>query len=534
MEWAAGPFRAMVQRNFAEQRTNCVSLCNADDPLTFALIRDFLYAKDICLTNIAFPALLQAARAAHRWQLVPLFVGLLNYIKSRNLLNDLEALLQSVDLWNLPGIPKSVLLYFWERVGLFFGHFQHDDPLKASSRSPRTANSDCVEDDSDDESLDDIEDEFGDDSEDDENDDEPRMTAGAPGAARNTVTASSSGTVGHRAMESDVKSAKVPTPSAQVKSVSMSRSVAGDTTHNQGSGSSGSKKDVPVESKLCPKFPGLWSLALSHSMVDVALHNITLNWTQFDSCLLDLVLQYLEPRIEDEDMVCKLIAKLSRETETVESVLNRDDVDKECSTRAIRLLAKTLSSGRVGRKEMRYSWRVTLSEEQSFVRDIFFYPERGSLEEDPLIPVRDITELAGRMAGSKVSVGYTGQRKKSRQSKFEAMCQSSVRVTLSVGFDEDETVVLVCWSPGVMYDGGCEKVAVLLEVLDDGCRCTRSNGMEYERKGGCLGKEVSTGKIDQKGLVMVRLDDDMVDAYRQAHGFDCAVTISLLVRLVNP
>lgn len=521
-----------MERGFAEQRTSRVSLCDDDDPQTFALIRDFLYAKDICLMDVTFPALVRAARAAHRWQLMPLFVGLLEFVRNKNLLNNSDPLLQAVNLLYLPGVPRSVLLYFWDRVGSFFGYFQDDDDLGDSRISSYRDHLEQGDDGSDDESLEDIEEDCADVIDDEEGETGLEIIASANTTAPEKVcTARSNARIMSRARTNE-RCGTVPTPSTQDRSVSGSRSVVDGMARVKKSDEI-VQTNVFIESEICPKFPDLWPLALSHGMVDVALHNITLNWTQFDGLLLDLVLQYLEPRIEDDNMVCSLIAKLSRETETLERVLNRKDIDRECSTRAIRLLAKTLSSARIGRKEMRYHWRVTLSEEQSFVRDVFFYPEGGSAEDCELIPKRDLADWAGRMLGPRISGEYNA-RKKSRPSKYELLCQSTVRVTLSVGSDDDETVVLVCWKPGLIYNGSCDMLVVLVEVLDNGCRCTKSHETHYEGKRACLGREVTAARIDQEGLLTVRLDPEQVEQYRQAHERDCAVTISLVVKLINP
>lgn len=531
MDWVGGPFRAMVERGFAEQRTSRVSLCDDDDPQTFALIRDFLYAKDICLTDMTFPSLLRAARAAHRWQLMPLFVGLLDFVRNNNLLNDLNPLLQAVDLLYLPGVPKTVLLYFWDRVGLFFGHFQDDAQSEDAPLSSHPEHLELGENGSDDESLEDIEEGCAGTSDDDECGGRFEITGNASNAAvKKTRTAASSARIVNKEKTSEAR-ATTPMGSTEIDSVTGCRMVAGGVACEEKSDEM-IKTKVSIESEICPKFPDLWPLALSHGMVDVALHNITLNWTQFDGWLLDLVLQYLEPRIEDDDKVCCLIAKLSRDTETLERVLNRKDADKECSTRAIRLLAKTLSGARIGRKEMRCHWKVTLSEDQSFVRDIFFYPECGNTEEYTLVPRRDLAEFAASQLGPR-HCGEYNSRKKSRPSKYELLCQSAVRVTLSVGFDDDEKVVLVCWKAGMIYDKCSETLMVLVEVLDDGCKCTNSHETQYEGKGGCVGREVAATRIDREGLLTVRLDSGQVERYRQAHRFDCAVTISLVVKLIS-
>lgn len=97
------------------------------------------------------------------------------------------------------------------------------------------------------------------------------------------------------------------------------------------------QKPVPIEQRLNPLFPNLWELALAQDAVKHVLSDILDYSNASEEDLIDLVLQYLEPRIEQDDDVTALI-KLLANVE-YEYVLRSPDVDRTCSARAIRLFA---------------------------------------------------------------------------------------------------------------------------------------------------------------------------------------------------
>eukprot|EP00177_Eucheuma_denticulatum_P004824 GFKZ01008762.1.p1 GENE.GFKZ01008762.1~~GFKZ01008762.1.p1 ORF type:complete len:574 (+),score=60.34 GFKZ01008762.1:185-1906(+) len=511
MEWAGGPFRAMIRRSFSEQRTKIVSLSEDDDPEAFSVIRDFLYAKSISLSAVPFSVLLRTARAAHRWQLTPLFSGILHFMEDDRLLQDQNSLLEAVDVFALPGVPREVLLYFWNCVGINFGNLGNVKERDVTSGKSQKENSTGAADSSENLSDDENDERVGAEVQDYSTDDDRSPTMNVRRSTRLTLS---------RAHHLN------PRSSSHLEAVNINHLVA-DTMDMETNVANSETDDLPIQARICPRFPNLWALALAHGVVDIALQSILCYWTGFDGPLLDVVLQYLEPRIKEDEVVCRLIGQLSRKSEILEAKLENSNLDVECSSRAVRLLAKSLNRSRYGRQEMRYSWRLALAEEQNFVRDVFFCPDFPAISN---VVYRDVTEVAARMLGSG-NRNEQGARKRSRPSKYELLCQSSVRLTLSVGCDSNEAVVLVCWKSGIVFLDCDSTLAVLVEIMDDGCVCT-ANDSKYPGKRGCLGREMSTTGLYEKGLLTVRLDDELLEAYRDAHGPHCAVTISLVVKLL--
>lgn len=119
---------------------------------------------------------------------------------------------------------------------------------------------------------------------------------------------------------------------------------------------------VPAQIKLCPCFPDMWDLALSHGAVRKLIKDIRRpNVPGLNADLLDLVMRYLEQRIQDDDEVLELIELLGPDAMREEYLLQRCGVGDDCSARAVRLLAKSLIAPSCPRNEMSFSWDVSLN-----------------------------------------------------------------------------------------------------------------------------------------------------------------------------
>lgn len=499
LEFAGGPFQALVSRDFSEKLTRNVSLSDEDQPPIFALLRDFLYAKAVQLDGLSFQELLASARAAHRWQLAPLFKGVLLYIAAESLLDCPNALLAFVDVAELPGVPTEALVHFWNSVGMFFECFRTridvgDQPEKGQDTLQDNKNDDA-----------------------NIYSDDPKRTRRDGRDTKDQRKGENETGLGHGESigEDDHDIAATASQAAQ----------------SPGSLNVKSPEDElqPVEMRLCPGFPSLWSLALSHGMVGIALRSIIVHWEEYAEDLLEVILKYLEPRIDDDGEVCDLMTLLDLNSLSYERLLASRQIDRECSTRAMRLFAKTMLSPAVPRHEMRYAWKLCLSDQQDFVKDVFFSPDKCSFEQGA---VRDSNEVAEKM----LAVTMQGSsRKRSRLSKFELICQTSVRFTLSVGCDpQDEAGIHLCWRPGVvfLYEEE-EKVQVDLEVLDNGCQCPSRSHVSYKGQGGCLVRDHSKQIVDESGLLSLSINQEQLASYLAVHSEDCFVTISMVVRLMN-
>lgn len=137
------------QRDFLERTSRLVTFCEDDDPDTFAVIRDFLYSKEISIAKRSLQALLGITRSADRWQLMPLFKGLCAYLLTHEKLSDADKLLSAVDIVSLPGLPKSSRHYFWDCTAMFFSDLSQqpngvEEPSRTVHGENRKANDESI------------------------------------------------------------------------------------------------------------------------------------------------------------------------------------------------------------------------------------------------------------------------------------------------------------------------------------------------------------------------------------------------------
>lgn len=493
LEWAGGPLRALTQHDFREQSTRTVDLSAEDNLPVFLLVRDFLYGKQVKLGRLPLTNVLEAMRASHRWMLADLFCGLALFVRDHGLLATPMDVLLAVDTFELPDIPRGVLIYFWERVGASFWFFGRHSLEEQSIGDKRAADS-CSDS------------AMSTDRDSDCDSEEQDLGEGRPCLRRRSDTppVSFEGSTGGK-------------PS--VAAPEQEEPVAED--------------NLPIECRLCPRFSGLWPLAISHGMVKIAMHHIVCNaGRRAAPACLDVILQYLEPRIEDDNTVCDLIAQVGLDTVGIEDVLNRASLDSECSARAIRLLAKTLLTPRLARQEMRYSWSLNLHEPSGFTKDVMFTPENPELAE---YGYREDSGLV-RERLERPALEHKGRsmKRSSKPSKYDVVNHSSVRFSLSCEYDPLEMMgVILSWSPGVLFEDAEEMLHVSLELLDDGCKCTtRHSDMSYPGEGGCLLRGYEAKMICQAGDIELIPDEDLIDRYLAVHDNACSLTVSLLVRMI--
>lgn len=498
LEFAGGPFHALTSHDFSEKLTRQVLLSDADRPPVFSLLRDFLYAKSVRLDGVPFRVLFDTAKAAHRWQLAPLFKGVLAYISAEALLDSPSRLLAFADISELPGVPAETLVHFWYSVGEFFGAFRN--PIDVEDLSDQGTNSAILDADQGD-------------------------ILSADGRARESVEENwnASGTVVEGEELGEDGGSIDRESSVEDNDDSISTTVPPDPQSPvRFELKTPAEEGLPTEVRLCPGFPRLWPLAVAQGMVYVVLRSIITHWEICSKDLLDVVLKYIEPRIDDDAEVFALLALLDVDTIWLQDLFESKQTDDECTARAMRLLGKTMFGPAVPRHEMRYAWKVYLSEKQEFVKDFFFSPDNDS------ILAKEVTE---KILSEAID---NGNRRRSRHSKFEVTCETSVRFTLSVGCDpEDEAGIHLFWRPGVVFTYAACRIIVDMEVLDNGCQCCLGREVEqksYSGMGGCLGRKHMENMGDENGLVSVPLTRALLASYLAVHDEECYVTISLVVR----
>lgn len=97
---------------------------------------------------------------------------------------------------------------------------------------------------------------------------------------------------------------------------------------------------LPIEVQLCPKFPRLWEMAFSQNMVGIVLEYAKLNANvELMERLLEMLLCYMEPKINKDMTFCKLLAQVisPRTAPYCRQIAKEGILDDKCSARAMRL-----------------------------------------------------------------------------------------------------------------------------------------------------------------------------------------------------
>lgn len=106
-------------------------------------------------------------------------------------------------------------------------------------------------------------------------------------------------------------------------------------------GYDGAQSDcLPVEVRLCPRFPRLWEMAFSQNMVGIVLEYAKLDANaKLMERLLEMLLCYMEPKINNDWTFCKLLAQvISPLTAPYCRRIAREGIlDDRSSARAMRL-----------------------------------------------------------------------------------------------------------------------------------------------------------------------------------------------------
>lgn len=327
LEYVGGPLCAMIKKAFSEGMTKKVEMCEADRPPVCDLLRDFLCARPVRLNHVPFKAVCDLARTAHRWELLTLFNGVLQYIESRDLLNSPDCVLLFGEVVELQIIPDDLLKYFFKRAGKFYktfcsryksphrrvqersiakaGDMDVDSLDKDGSSYCCTDDDDCAESSDSDSDDDDCSDGWSSESE-NSDDDKSDCEGESAGGEKEEI----------------------------------------ERLHGKQEGEPMDR--FPGGQAICPGFPRLWSTALSQGMAQRVLSSALTHARSRKERLhlCHVVLKFLEPRISSDHEVCSLLGSVFQHgsffcTAVVDDVWN----DVECSSRAMRLFAKRVLLG---------------------------------------------------------------------------------------------------------------------------------------------------------------------------------------------
>lgn len=432
--FAGGPLAALATRDFRERSERLVTLCEDDDPDTFAVIRQFLYGNEISLAGKAVHRLLAIASAAHRWELLPLFRGLCVFIVHHDLINNPDKLLSAVRTVALEGAPDEFRNYFWECTAGFFSELSvHSDPASQQHTPVR----------------------------------------------ENTTLDSHAHSTSDTTREPDFD---ISTSASELQAYPQ-----------------------PVELKLCPRFPGLWDLALAHKMLPFLILTIGHDASpQVKLDLLDLVMRYLEPLIPDEDDVLQLIELLRPDSMRQDYLLSRpEQAGRECSARATRILAKSLIAPSRPRYEMSFSW-ITCLWNITPCRVNFLY---GPCTPEP---------------------NYGGYSNPEPPRVFNS--SSSVHLYIETVSSPDEHVtVRVKWSVGAIFPFKYKRLEIDLSLLErNACKCPYDEVKENKR---CLYRVTRAICLTKKGEFGERIGKEIFDTMRKSHNSPPKCTVMALLRM---
>lgn len=137
------------------------------------------------------------------------------------------------------------------------------------------------------------------------------------------------------------------------------RAVNGRKTWGEGNGTGGGTGGM-VEGEGWTGFPGLWDLAYAQGMVKRVMQcAVGRVGEETMREFLEVVLVYLEPRMRDDEEVAELLGVLGAGVgEYRKRVLTEGILDRECSVRAMRLLANCEVGNKVGRVKRGAMWGV--------------------------------------------------------------------------------------------------------------------------------------------------------------------------------
>lgn len=139
LEFAGGPFAALLNVPFKEKQSREVTLSCDDNPETFQLIRSFLYKRKIAMTDgndsrsVDLQSIIRVILSAHRWQLDQLVTSLLTFIEISNMICDINDLLQLIPVFQWPVcFSKHASNFFWFNVSEFYDKIC-EQPHKSTS-----------------------------------------------------------------------------------------------------------------------------------------------------------------------------------------------------------------------------------------------------------------------------------------------------------------------------------------------------------------------------------------------------------------
>lgn len=289
-----------------------------------------------------------------------------------------------------------------------------------------------------------------------------------------------------------------------------------------------------VETRLCPGFPRLWPLAVAEAMVQDVMYGILrFSKRNLTNGLLDLILQYLEPRLDEDSAVCNLLKLLDLKRGDCIQLLEEKSSDKNYSARAVRLLAKTIISALVTPKKETPTSQEDVPEEE----DGASKPGGAGRYSWHCHWQRTYQKLHwGRM---KKRAGFTPldphelfTGSPPADTELRDFRPQSIDFVLLKRKDAEGNMFLqIKWEPGSYYRQTAKKVPMVTSLQVWGnCKCAKassSNGKAHKTK--CLGSRQWSGEVSENDSVELTIASSKLAKLLAKHDGRCGVSIILTV-----
>ncbi|CDF39049.1 unnamed protein product [Chondrus crispus] len=295
------------------------------------------------------------------------------------------------------------------------------------------------------------------------------------------------------------------------------------SSSEQNPGTSAKSADIPpILARLCPRFPHIWDIALSQQILPSFLLSVS-SFSKRDLTidLLDLLVQYIEPRLASDDVLVRLFSALDPGAVSAERLFERPSLVSECSPRAMRLLAKSILSASHLKHEMSFSWEIP-SMVSGMVRKTFFFG-------------------ACSYAGKDNAFSALSARVHIEEDKGLYSTESCVLFNLdALVTGGSPSMFHLQWDVGHAFPLKDKDMDLRVAIIDSDCSCPcyrARGGKEVQLAKGLYEPNLyewkRSEKVERSNKISVVLPKDSFEALRERHNYSTSnpLTIWLHVRL---
>lgn len=271
----------------------------------------------------------------------------------------------------------------------------------------------------------------------------------------------------------------------------------------------------------CPLFPNLWELAFSQppSAVRNVLTSMMMKIESINdakdslssSDIRNLVLNYLESRISDDDQLIELIDLLNLFDPNLTKIFEDLDLYNKYSSRAIYLLARALH--RENANQMKLTWSIDIFRLQTVngFKTSFLGPS-AILSSDP-IPYRSMHGLDNMNSESHTAVEVI----------------NGVLFTLKIGTYSGFQARL-SWNI-IPKNKLPNPFSVLLDLIEDKCQCYKDRYKKSKLRS--VSSRSSSSPSDYDSQACLDIDERFLSDYRRRHKQTCRVSLQATIWILD-